>query len=156
MSRRPTTLQAYMFVRDSFREERRRWLQDTRENALDLYEPLSEKKDASLRTVGFERYQLLSFMRQWEQTTAQAKTLPETEYYNTMNLFVPCFRQYLQDLKGTSTDMPFIEAELQSLELLLEKNVTWQDKVGKTRVQFLRSRNLLESLIKDMKKRGMQ
>ena len=85
MSKRTITKQAYMFVRDSFREERQRWLQDTREQALDLYEPLCEKKDTSLRSVGFERYQLLSFMRQWEQTTKLAQKLPAGPARNTRN-----------------------------------------------------------------------
>ena len=60
MGKKRFTDQAFLFALKSFREERRRLIEDSLKQSANLYKALYETKNKPLRNVEFERYDLLA------------------------------------------------------------------------------------------------
>ena len=97
--------------------------------SADLYDGLLENKNATLREIEFERYELLTFKRHWECSMEQIEQLPEAEYYANLKMFVKVYRRYIADIRGTMLDMNFLDANLEGLDKLLDTNKKWEEKM---------------------------
>ena len=76
MGKKRFTDQAFLFSCRSFKDERRRLVADSLGESVDLYMALYENKNEPLRNIEFERYELMTLKRQWEETVAQTEKLP--------------------------------------------------------------------------------
>ena len=154
MGKKRFTDQAFLFSCRSFKDERRRLVADSLGESADLYIALYENKNEPLRNIEFERYELMTLKRHWEETVAQTEKLPEDEYYTTMRLFAKAYRAYIAMIKGTVLDMELLDGRLEGLELLWNVNKHWEENLGKVRKEFLKQEKILSDEIENMIKGG--
>lgn len=155
MGKKKFTDQAFLFAVKSFKEERRKLIDDALEKSAesaDLYEGLYENKNVALRKIEFERYELLVLKRHWEDAIAQIEHLPETEYYAHLKLFLNAYRSYTVSISEPMPSLNFIDAKLEGLEQLMLTNKSWEDGVKRIKVEILRNKKVLDdkiALLKD-------
>lgn len=154
MGKKRFTEQAFLFSSQSFKEARRKLVADSLGQSTDLYEALYENKNEPLRSIGFERYELVALKRHWEAATARAERLSEDEYYAAMRLFARVYRAYVAGIKGTLLDLNLIEARLEGLELLRDTNKHWEENLGKVRKEFLKQEKILSDEMEEIRKAG--
>ena len=158
MGKKKFTDQAFLFAVKSFKEERRKLIDDALEKSAesaDLYEGLYENKNVALRKIEFERYELLVLKRHWEDAIAQIERLPETEYYTYLKLFLNAYRSYVFSISEPMPNLNFIDAKLEGLEQLMLTNKSWEDGVKRIKVEILRNKKVLDdkiALLKDSAK----
>lgn len=158
MGKKRFTDQAFLFALKSFEEERRRLLEDSLEQtaeSADLYDGLLENKNATLREIEFERYELMTLKRHWECAMEQIEQLPETEYYANLKLFVKVYRRYIADISGTMLDMNFLDANLEGLDRLLTTNRNWEENLKKLHIEFKKSKKKFDDNIEMLRRAGM-
>lgn len=150
MKKKRFTDEAFLFSLQSFKNERRRLVDDSLGQSPDLYEALYENKNAPLRDVKYERYLLLALRRHWENAMSQIDKLPEAEHYADMKLFLKSYRRYIADIKGTILDINYLDANLKGLESLMATNRNWEENLKKLRIDFMKSENEFDNLIKSL------
>ena len=154
MGRKRFTEQAYLFSLRSFQDERCNLIKDSLGQSTDLYEALYENKNTPLRSIEFDRYELLALKRHWENTVKQIGKMKESDYYASLKLFVKVYRRYVANIRGTAVDMNLLDANLEGLEQLIVTNRNWEENLKKCRITFLKAEKELEDKIESLREAG--
>jgi|GEM_PF-5268018 hypothetical protein len=140
--------QAYLFSLQCIEEERSQMCNDSLKGDADLFKALYTTKNDNLREILLACYVLRALQRQWSAVQEKLKRIPKKNVGSFMMLFVRVYRARVALVKGNILDMYTIESHLKGLELLLQQNRIWEEKVKQLELAFMKSEKILEDRIR--------
>ncbi len=155
MKKRRFAVQAFLFSIQHLKNERQKLIADSLGKSDDLYEALLETKNAPVRNIKFERYELLALKRNWDNAMVKINNLPETEHFADMKLFVKSYRRYISSISGTILGMDFLDVNLEGLEKLLATDRNWEKNLKKMRIDFMKAQKKIDDKMELLRKAGV-
>lgn len=134
-------------------ECRRQLINDAANGNPDLFKFLYEDKNSKLRELYEKRYEL-----KWLEShflkcknllmDVNASTATKREL---LRIFLKWYQEFLKIWGYTSSDAFFFNAEIESLDVLIETNKNWAEEFDKVQISFLRETKILDRQIKEAK-----
>lgn len=122
-------------------------------NNPDLFKFLYEDKNLEIQKLYKKRYELkwleLHLMKCKEfLTTTDLSPATKREF---IKIFLQWYQKFVEAWGYNSTDAFFFNAEIESLEVLIENNQRWDLELGKLENSFLRETKILDKQIEEAK-----
>lgn len=134
-------------------ECRRQLIADAAKGNPDLFKFLYEDKNSKLRELYEKRYEL-----KWlESHLSKCKILltdvnaSDATKRELLRIFLQWYQEFLKAWGYTSTDAFFFNAEIESLDILIDTNKNWLEEFNKVQMSFLRETKILDKQIEEAK-----
>ena len=132
---------------------RRRLVEDILRGNPNLLKYLYEDKSPALRLLYKQLYELKWLEAHWSQcqNLLADKKLPLATRREVLKIFLQWYQKFVEAWGYKSADAFFFNAKIQSLEILIDNNQRWEDKVDALQTEFLRGKKLLDKKIEEAK-----
>ena len=137
---------------DIMRACRRQLVADVLSVNPDLYRFLYEEKNA-VQSLYEKRYELQWFEAHWLKCKEifDNTEIPLATRREMLKIFLRWYQKFLEAWGYKSTDAFFFDAEIKSLELLIDTNRSWTAQLDQLTMSFIRETKLIDKEIEEAK-----
>lgn len=135
-------------------ECRRRLVEDVLRGNPDLFRFLYEDKNKNVQLLYKKRYELKWLEAHWAKckTLFDNSDIPIATCREVLKIFLQWYQKFLEAWGYESADAFFFNAEIESLELLIDTNQKWTAQLNQLEMSFIRETRLLDKEIEEAKK----
>lgn len=136
------------------RECRRQLVEDVLNGNPDLFRFLYEDKNKNVQLLYKKRYELKWLEAHWLKCKAlfDNSNIEVATCREVLKIFLRWYQQFLEAWGYASADAFFFNAEIESLELLIDTNQKWTAQLNQLEMSFIRETKLLDKEIEEAKK----
>lgn len=138
---------------DIMKKCRRQLIEDVINGSPDLYRFLYEDKNKKIYELYEKRYELKWLEMHWEEckkifddTTVSLATRREV-----LKIFLKWYQKFIDTWGYESARAFFFNAEIESLELLIDTNQKWTAQLDQLQMSFIRETKLIDKEIEEIK-----
>lgn len=134
------------------RKCRRQLITDILDNSSDLYNFLYQDADKEIRKLFKRRYELKWFENHLNecQRILSAADFSSATKNELLRIFLQWYQKFLSAWGYKPSDAFFFEAEIESLENMIDTNQNWENDLKKLQTNFMRESKILDKQIKEV------
>ncbi len=138
---------------DIMKSCRRRLVDDVLNGNPDLYRFLYEDKNNKIYELYEKRYELKWLEMHWEQCKQifDNTTVPLATRREVLKIFLQWYQKFVEAWGYESARAFFFNAEIESLELLIDTNQKWTAQLNQLQMSFQRETRLIDREIMEAK-----
>ena len=135
------------------RECRRQLVADVLNGNPDLFRFLYEDKNKNVQLLYKQRYELKWLEAHWLKckTLFDDTNIPLATRREVLKIFLRWYQKFIEAWGYESADAFFFNAEIESLELLIDTNQKWTAQLNQLEMSFVRETKLLDKEIEEAK-----
>jgi hypothetical protein len=135
------------------RECRRQLVDDVLSGNPDLFRFLYEDKNKDVQLLYKKRYELKWLEAHWAKCKAlfDSANIEVATCREVLKIFLRWYQQFLEAWGYTSADAFFFNAEIESLNILIDTNQRWTAMLNQLDMSFIRETKLLDKEIEEAK-----
>lgn len=133
---------------------RHQLIEDVLSGNPDLFRFLYEDKNKNVQLLYKKRYELKWLEAHWAKCKAlfDNSNIEVATCREVLKIFLRWYQQFLEAWGYESADAFFFNAEIESLELLIDTNQKWTAQLNQLEMSFIRETKLLDKEIEEAKK----
>ena len=133
---------------------RRQLVEDVLRGNPDLFRFLYEDKNKNVQLLYKKRYELKWLEAHWLKckTLFDDTDIPLATRREVLKIFLKWYQKFVEAWGYESTDAFFFNAEIESLELLIDTNQKWTAQLNQLEMSFVRETKLLDKEIEEAKR----
>ena len=133
---------------------RRQLVEDVLTGNPDLFRFLFEDKSKNVQLLYKQRYELGWLEAHWSKckTLFENTEIPLATRREVLKIFLRWYQKFVEAWGYKSADAFFFNAEIESLELLIETNQKWTAQLAQLEMSFVRETKLIDVKIEEAKK----
>lgn len=138
---------------DIMKKCRRQLVADVINGSPDLYRFLYEDKNKKIYELYEKRYELKWLEMHWEECKKifDNTTIPLATRREVLKIFLKWYQRFLEAWGYESARAFFFNAEIESLELLIDTNQKWTAQLDQLQMSFQRETRLIDKEIAEAK-----
>ena len=131
-----------------------RLVEDVLRGNPDLFRFLYEDKNKAVQLLYKKRYELKWLEAHWLKCKAlfDNTEIPLATRREVLKIFLRWYQQFVEAWGYESSQAFFFNAEIESLEVLIDTNQKWTAQLDQLQMSFLRETKLLDKEIEEAKK----
>ena len=136
------------------RECRRQLVADVLNGNPDLFRFLYEDKNKNVQLLYKKRYELKWLEAHWLKckTLFDDSEIPVATRREVLKIFLKWYQKFVEVWGYESSRAFFFNAEIESLEVLIDTNQKWTAQLDQLQMSFLRETKLIDKEIEEAKK----
>lgn len=136
------------------RECRRYLVEDVLRGNPDLFRFLYEDKNKNVQLLYKKRYELKWLEAHWSECKKlfDKSDIPVATCREILKIFLQWYQKFIEAWGYESADAFFFNAEIESLEILIDTNQKWTAMLNQLEMSFIRETKLLDVQIEEAKK----